>query len=154
MTQRSRLRCEAELRRKRCRLAMMESPRRPMVDLEGGGQPEAVDAAAGRPVHMDTTAVQLQVLPARQSDLRRWQSEEFERLDLGRCEQISGGGRLFVMICSLKRSAQLRGSHRSHSRSLYFKGSAMTAAGTMAGELARRACACKRSLWWKLYSYI
>ena len=88
----------------------MESYRQPTVDLEGGGQPEAVDAAAGRPVHMDTTAVQLQVLPARQSDLRRWQSEEFERLDLGRCEQISGGGRLFVMICSLKRSAQLRGS--------------------------------------------
>ena len=52
-----------------------------MVDLEGGGQPEAVDAAAGRPVHMDTTAVQLQVLPARRSDLRRWQSEEFERPD-------------------------------------------------------------------------
>ena len=60
---------------------MMESHRRPTVDLEGGGLPEAVGAAAGRPIHMDTTAVQLQVGPALRSDLRRWQSEEFERPD-------------------------------------------------------------------------
>ena len=56
---------------------MMESHRQPTVDLEGGGQSEAVGAAADRPVHMDIAAVQLQVSPARRSDLRRWQAEEF-----------------------------------------------------------------------------
>ena len=55
---------------------MMESHRQPTVDLEGSGQSEAVGAAADRSIHMETTAVQLQVSTARRSDLRRWQAEE------------------------------------------------------------------------------